>query len=182
MEDLGVVATDEQWATIRSLPQPREAHSKQELIVLENKACMTAHGRAAPRLRNELDGASDAINGSDEKAIATGLVLVNRADIFYSPVWRQNGDVEIELRQPSHHSQPEDALEAVAKLKAIPLREPGRREGFDALAIIVLDAINNGSPWVLVDDPAMGAPPPDENHNYVKAVQYAAKLYRQRFH
>lgn len=183
MEDLGVVATDDQWQVIRSLPQPHEARSKQELVVLENKACMTAHSKAAPRLRNELDGASDAINGSDEKAIAAGLVLVNSADWFVSPVFRQNGSVEPGVRRPSHHNQPEDAREAVSKLKAIPLRLPGRQmDGFDALAILVVAACNDGTPWVLVDDPASGAPRPDENHHYVKVIQYLAKLYRQRFH
>lgn len=183
MEDLGVIATDEQWSLIRGLPQPLEARSKEERIVFENKACMTAHGKAAPRLRNELDGASDAINGSDDKAIAAGLVIVNASSVFVSPVWRGNSDADEHDRRPSHHSQPEDALEAILKLKAIPLRVPGKAmDGFDALGIIVVDAINNGTPWHLVDDPLRGAPRPEDIQSYTKTVQHVAKLYRHRFH
>lgn len=181
VEDYEMELTDEQWAIVRSLPAVKEAYSKQELVVLENKACMTAFSKAAPRLRNELEGAVAAVNATDKRAVAGGLVLVNAADTFVSPVFRDNGYAEKEQRRPSHHMQPEDAQRAVQKLQNIRTRTSTDELGFDALGVLVLDAKNDGSTWTLVEDPRFGAPQPRDVWHYTKVVQKMAKLYRDRF-
>jgi len=181
IEDLGIVLNADQWSAFRELPTVREAMSKQDLVVLENKACMTAHSKAAPRLRNELEGAVDAINNSDMRTVAGGLVLINGADTFVSPVWRDNGYVDVDQRRLSHHGQPEDAYRAAEKLRNIPMRRSPEVMGYDALGIVVVSAVNNGEEWELIEDPSYGAPQPADIWHYTKVVQRAATLYRQRF-
>jgi hypothetical protein len=174
------VLTPNDREVIAGLPTIREARSKQDLVVLENKACMTAHSKAAPRLRNELEGAVDAINSSDPDTVAGGLVLVNAADLFYSPVFRDNGYVEPSDRRPTWHHQPSDAAVCVSRLKNIPLRTKDKKFGYDALGIVVIDARNDGEPWTIEDDPALGAPAPDDIWSYTRMIQQLAKVYRQR--
>lgn len=182
LENYLAVLTDADREVISALPEIREAPSKQDLVVLENKACMTAHGKAGPRLRNELEGAVEAINSSDPDTVAGGLVLVNAADFFYSPVFRDNGHVEPEERRQSQHHQPSDAAESIAKLKNIPLRTKDKQFGYDALGIIVIDAHNDGRPWTIVEDPAFGAPEPQDIWSYSRMIQQLAKVFRQRIH
>ena len=182
IEDYEMVLDEPQWAMVHALPTLREAHAKEQLIVLENKACMTAFAKAAPRLRNELEGAVQAINATDSRAVAGGLVLVNAAETFISPVLRDNGYLPKEERRPSHHLMPEDAARSVKKLQNIPLRSDANTLGYDALGILVVEAANDGSPWRLVDDPEFGAPEPQSVWNYTKVVQRLATLYRERKH
>ena len=88
------VLTDDDRSLVKGLPALREARSNKHLIVLETTAYMTAHAKDAPRLRNEFEGAVDSINSSDPEAVAGGLVLVNAAYFFYSPIFRDNGRLE----------------------------------------------------------------------------------------
>ena len=174
------VLTPEDREIVAELPNIKEARSKQDLVVLENKACMTAHSKAAPRLRNELEGAVDAINSSDPDSVAGGLVLVNAADYFYSPVYRDNGYVEPSDRRPTQHHQPADAAVCISRLRNIPLRTKDKKYGYDALGIVVIDAKNNGQPWTLVEEAAYGAPAPQDIWSYTRMIQQLAKVYRQR--
>jgi hypothetical protein len=180
-EDLGLDLTEHASTVLHGLPTVREARSKQDLVVFENKACMTAFSKAAPRLRNELEGAVVAINDSDPLTVAGGLVLINAADTFVSQVFRDNGYVEPAQRRVSHHAQPEDAHGAVEKLRRIPLRKTASDGGYDALGTIVVSARNDGSPWTVVTNPTYGAPDAHDIWNYTRLVQHMAKLYRQRF-
>jgi hypothetical protein len=182
LEDVHAILTPQQMKKIQALPVLREAKAKQNLVVLENKACMTAHGKAAPRLRNELEGAVDAINRTDSNTVAGGLVLVNAAATFVSPVFKNNSELSPADRRQTFHNQPEDAARAVRKLKEIPLRQRGALSGYDALGILVVRAPNDGvTPWSLVDDPETGSPPPDDIYNYTKFIQTLAAQYRLRW-
>jgi hypothetical protein len=181
-EDLDMVLAPAEWRLLDELPQIRECHVKEPLIALENKACMTAFSKAAPRLRNELDGSREAINNCGRDVIAGGLVLVNAAKTFVSPTFRLNGEQDDPaLREITHHVQPEDAAGSVRKLRGIQPRRNPTEDGFDALGIVVVEAPNDGSPWRLLTDPAYGAPAPDEIWHYRFVVQRLAGEYRKRF-
>ncbi|MBC7307093.1 MAG: hypothetical protein H5T80_09215 [Dietzia sp.] len=181
-EQYELVLGDECLEVLATLPTVWEARAKEQLIVFENKACMTAHQKAAPRLRNELEGAVKAINATKPRAVAAGLVMVNAATEFYSPVWKANGWVATAAeREATVHRQPQDAFGAAQKLKNIPRRRTVEEEGYDALAIVVVSARNDGTAWRLVDDPAAGAPESTSIWNYVAVVQRVAELYRERF-
>jgi len=181
-EDLGMVLSREQWDLLDELPQIRECHVREPLIALENKACMTAFSKAAPRLRNELDGSREAINNCGRDVIAGGLVLVNAAKTFVSPTFRLNGEqTNPALREITHHVQPEDAYRSAQKLRGIEPRRNPTEDGFDALGIVVVEAHNDGSPWGFVTDPAYGAPKVDEPWSYTSVVQRLSGEYRRRF-
>jgi hypothetical protein len=180
LQEYGGALSDADHHLIDDLPPMYESYSKQDLVVLENKACMTAHGKAAPRLRNELEGAVEAINKSDSLTVAGGLVVVNASSLFVSPVYRDNGYVEPGVRRPTSHSQPDDAKRAVSKLKNIPLRSKDAATGYDALGIIVVSAANDGRPCTLVQDPAFGAPESTDIWHYTRFIQELAKQYRHR--
>lgn len=181
-EDLDMALTRQESRLLDSLPQIRECTVKEPLIALENKACMTAYAKAAPRLRNELDGSREAINNCGRDVIAGGLVLVNAADSFVSPTFRTNGWVDDPaLRVPSPHMQPWDAAGAARKLRGIQPRRNATEDGFDALGIVVVEARNDGGRWKLVEDPQYGAPQPGEIWDYTYVVQRLAGEYRKRF-
>jgi hypothetical protein len=181
MEELGVVLSGQEQKVVAQLPPLREAYAKHYLIVLENKACMTAHGKAAPRLRNELEGAVDAIN-QEPDTVAGGLVIVNAAPTFVSPVFRDNGYVEPILRRATIHNQPEDAASAIDKLEKIPLRTASRPTGYDALGIVVVSAANDGTQCTLIDDPKFGTPSTEDIWSYSKFIQELARRFKQRSH
>lgn len=179
--EYGVELTDGQRRELAELPTIRECRVKQALVVLENKACMTAHSKAAPRLRNELEGARDAILASDPVTIAGAFVLVNAAATFVSPTYKDNSERKPNSRRATVHRQPDDARRAIERLEALPLRKRQDEIGYDVLAILALVGVNDGSSWELVDDPAYGAPTTSDIWNYTRAVQRLGVLYRQRF-
>jgi hypothetical protein len=182
LEEMGGVLSDDEWKILSGLPRLRESRAKQKLVVLENKACMTAHGKAGPRLKNELEGAVDAIYKSDANTVAGGLVIVNAAATFVSPVFKNNSELSPDQRRPTFHNQPEDAARTIQRLKDIQLRQPGgRQDGYDALGILVVNAPNDcTTPWTLVDDPKFSVPKKGEIHNYVDFIQHLATQYRIR--
>jgi hypothetical protein len=73
----GIILDAEQLRLLDALPDtvqhPVAATSVQ--IALEAKACMTEHGKARPRLYDELNSSHDAVHGSAEMAIAAGFVM-----------------------------------------------------------------------------------------------------------
>ncbi len=147
------------------------------LVALEAKATMTAHVRALPRLYDELTSSHATVHGDNGDALAIGFVLVNMADTFISP-GRQTPGLDAVVNP---HNQPQDTLRTIAKLREI-LRRPGPRSpqaGFDALGVLVLDLVNDGSPVTVVTAPP--APQPGEDFYYDRMVVRAAHLYDQTF-
>lgn len=181
VDEHGVDLSPGQRSGLARLPTIRECRVKQALVVLENKACMTAHSKAAPRLRNELEGARDAIIASDPVTIAGAFVLVNAASTFVSPTYRDNAEREPNARRASVHKQPADTRRAIERLESLPLRRRADEIGYDVLAVLTLAAANDGTPWTLVEDPAFGSPRPSDIWHYTRAVQRLGVLYRQRF-
>lgn len=180
MEREGIAMSPESWETVHALPNLPVAPLKSAMVVLENKACMTAFRKAAPRLRNELEGAVDAINHTNPDAVAAALVLVNASASFYSPTMRQNAYVSPVERALSKHVQPAETIAAIEKLMEIPLRRSTSGNGYDDLGLLVVEAENSGTPWAAVDDPARGAPPREDIHHYVSMIQHMAALVRSR--
>lgn len=181
VDTYGVVLTTAQRKAVVTLPAVYESRVKQALVVLENKACMTAHSKAAPRLRNELEGARDAILASDPLTIAGAFVLVNAASTFVSPTFRDNAERNPSARRATQHHQPADARRAIERLEALPIRRRVDEVGYDVLAIVTLAGANDGSAWRLVAGSDYGSPTSADIWHYTRAVQRLGVLYRQRF-
>jgi hypothetical protein len=181
LEDLarrwGVVLTTAQSQQLSKLPVIRggQVTGSGVLVALEAKAAMTAHGKAQPRLYDELNSSHACVHGASTQALAVGLVMVNASSTFVSPGLQQAGVAPV----ISTHPQPAAAAGIVAKVKQLPRRTNTQQPGFDGLGIIVVDAVNDGSPVTLVSAPP--APVPGEIYFYDDMVTRVANEYDTRF-
>jgi len=147
-------------------------------IALEAKACMTAHQRALPRLYDELNSSHMTIHGASDIAIAIGYVLVNAADTFIS---NDSNKYDLDAHPPvvSRHKQPRDAEMVVHKVQQIPRRGRLGEEGFDGLAVAVIEFANDETPPRIVTAPP--APAPGDIFHYESMVHRVGQLYDSRF-
>lgn len=121
-------------------------------MAMEAKAGMTEHGKAGPRLYYELNSSHQIVHAFSAQALAVGFVMVNAADTFVSP--DRNRDVRPgESTIVTTHRQPAAAQRAVEAVKRLPRRSEASARGYDGLAIVVLDAPNDGTPIELVTAP-----------------------------
>lgn len=138
---------------------------------------MTAHTRALPRLYDELNSSHLTVHGSSDSAIAAGFVMVNIAESFLSPDLNKQ-DIK-KSRNVSKHKQPADAESVVRKVEQRPRRTTAGQNGFDAMAIVVIDCKNDGSPVRLVNTPP--SPPLGGTLQYEMMIRRIAHTYEARF-
>lgn len=161
--------SDAERKALRTLPTLTAAPVGAVQVALEAKACMTEHLKARPRLYDELNSSHQTIHGASENAIAAGFAMVNIASQFRSP--GRSGITK--------HRQPDVTERVIEKLKELPRRSKQSEEGFDALAIVVVDCPNDGTEVRLWSDPP--APPRGDIFHYETMVQRLAQSYDSRF-
>ncbi len=167
--------TPDQRAAFDQLPVVRSAPVGSVLVALEAKACMTEHGKAGPRLFDELNSSQRTVHGAADHAVAVGLAMVNIAPTFVSPGRQSVHSEQVVTR----HRQPEAAALVIDRLEDLPRRSTPGTDGFDALGIMVVDLRNDGSPVTIWTNPP--APGPGDVHTYEAMVMRAASLYDYRF-
>jgi hypothetical protein len=173
----GIVLTPTQRKELASLPTIRRGQvtGSGVLVALEAKAAMTAHGKAQPRLYDELNSSHACIHGASSQALAVGLVMVNASATFVSPgMQRPNSSAVV-----SAHVQPAAAAGIVDKVKQLPRRTGSHQQGFDGLGILVVNAANDGTPVTLVSVPP--APAPGEIFFWNDMITRVANEYDTRF-
>jgi len=173
-----IVLSPAERASLALLPDAPLAMPSTVLMALEAKACMTEFGKARPRLYDELNSSHLTIHGDTNGAIAAGFALVNGAETFISPLrnpWPLGSHATI----VTAHRQPRDLRSVAAKLTELPRRSRPGEEGFDALAIGVINCANDGSP-VSVRRSATGRDYP-EIYDYDQTVGRLAHIYATRF-
>jgi hypothetical protein len=103
--------------------------------------------------------------------------MVNVAATYLSPdLNKKNRAVEPVW---SRHQQPRDARLVVDKVRQLPKRAKLGDVGYDALAIVVVDMINDGSPVTEITTPP--APPWGDIYNYASMIDRTAHIYATRF-
>ena len=176
-EDYDIILSETEKADLDKLPALGRASVGAVLMALEAKACMTAHQRALPRLYDELNSSHLTVHGATDQAIAAGFAMVNIAPRYLSPdLNKKNRQTDPEW---SVHRQPRDAELAVDKIRQLPKRSKTGDTGYDALAIVVIDCVNDGSPVELVTSPP--APQPGDIYNYTSMIDRLAHIYATRF-
>ncbi len=176
-DEYGIELTEQQRSEMNALPALRRAPVGSVVMALEAKACMTAHQRALPRLYDELNSSHLTVHGASEQAIAVGFTMVNLAERYLSPdLNKRNRAADPEW---STHRQPRDATLAVNKIKQLPRRARTGDVGYDALAIVVVDFPNDGSPVRLVEAPP--APQPGDIYHYESMISRLSAAYATRF-
>lgn len=176
--EIGIVLDQAAIRELDALPRLVEMPVGAVHIALEAKACMTAFGKARPRLYDELNSSHLAIHGNSPHTIAAGLAMINAADTFISPGLN---DFNLSTRSAnvSRHNQPRDAASVVSKLRELPRRSRDGEEGYDVLAIVLVNCRNDGTPVTLVDGPP--APQPGDVDHYEMAIHRLAQLYEQKY-
>ncbi len=163
---------------LAELPNVPLARPSTVLMALEAKACMTEFGKARPRLYDELNSSHLTIHGDTNGAIAAGFALANAAETFVSPI-RNPWLIGSHPTVVSRHDQPKNLRSVAIKLAELPRRSRPGEEGFDALAIGVINCANDGAP-VTVRHSASGADYP-EIYDYAQTVGRLAHIYATRF-
>ncbi len=173
----GVDLTAAEKRELQGLPELREMPVGNVLVALEAKACMTAHQRALPRLYDELNSSHQTVHGAHDSAIAAGLVMINIAETFLSP------DLNKKNRKSdpdwSTHAQPKSVEITIDKVKQLPRRSKTGIAGYDALGIVVIDCVNDGSKVKL--HTKAPAPQPQDNYHYTTMIDRMRGLYDTRF-
>lgn len=176
VEKWGILLDRDERRILETLPDPIQHPVGPVHLALEAKACMTEHGKARPRLYDELNSSHDAVHGSAEMAIAAGFVMINIAERFISPERNKSGGP---LRV-TEHKQPRVTESVIQKVLEIPRRASTSAHGFDALAIVVIDCTNDGvTPVRVVEEP----PAPERGNpvHYDAMIARVVQLYESRF-
>jgi hypothetical protein len=173
-----IVLSEEERGRLADLPQVPLATPNTVLVALEAKACMTAFGKARPRLYDELNSSHSTIHGDTDGAIAAGFAMVNIADAFVSPI-RNTWSLASQAPVVTSHRQPADAESVVAKLMELPRRARPGEEGFDAFAIALVNCRNDGSPVTV--HTSSPAPRTSEIYEYTQMIGRLAHIYATRF-
>lgn len=176
MTKWGIMLNPEERGVLDELPDAVQHLVGSVHLALEAKACMTEHGKARPRLYDELNSSHDAVHGSAEMAIAAGFVMVNIAERFVSPTLNNfGGPLRI-----TEHEQPRVTESVIEKVLEIPRRATTSAQGFDALAIVVIDCTNDGiTPVRIINTPP--APEPGNSVHYDSMIARVVQLYESRF-
>ncbi len=169
--------TERERNELRGLPVLQEMAVGSVLVALEAKACMTAHQRALPRLYDELNSSHQTVHGAHDSAIAVGLVTINIASRFLSPDLNKRNRATDPVW--STHVQPKSVEITIDKVKQLPRRSKTGITGYDALGIVVIDCVNDGSKVKLHGDPP--APQPSDNYHYTTMIDRMRGLYDTRF-
>lgn len=103
------------------------------LIACEAKAVMTEHGKSQPRVFDELSSSHEIVHQGDQETIAAGIVMVNIASSFVSPL-RQRDANSLHL---SVHDQPVVAARMIQHLRGLRIRDDVGQVGFDAFCTFV---------------------------------------------
>ncbi|HVU35931.1 MAG TPA: hypothetical protein VHE61_20995 [Opitutaceae bacterium] len=147
-KDCGVVLDVSELEALQELPPLHRAPVSNVLVALEAKACMTEHGKALPRLHDELASSYQTILGDTVGAIAAGFVMINCADTFISSDRNRkrlrSGNVTI-----NSHAQPAVSQKTLDGMMKIRRRTHERESGFDALGIMMIDCRNDRSDVVI---------------------------------
>lgn len=174
----GVVLDDPERHALEALPELLEGPIGSVLLALEAKACMTEHGKARPRLYDELNSSHLTVHGASDQAIAVGFVMLNHATTFISPD-RNRHDLGVVPAVVNDHRQPAATQAVDAKVRELPTRTRPGEEGYDALGIVVVDCRNDGSPVTLVSAPP--APDTRDPLHYDQMLHRVAHQYDTRF-
>lgn len=175
VDKYSIVLDADQRAALDELPELCTAGVGSVLMALEAKACMTAHQKALPRLYDELNSSHLTVHGSTDQAIAVGFAMVNVAERFLSP--GRNAAAEAPVW--NSHQQPRAAEITIDKLRQLKRRSKPGDVGYDALAIVLVDCANDGSPVSLVE--RAPAPPRGDIYHYDSMIERVSHIYSTRF-
>jgi hypothetical protein len=123
-------------------------------LAVDAKSVMTEHGKARRNRQRDLNALHDVLHRRDPKTIAAGLIVVNIAPRFRSPL--RKGETTI-------HRNIEHLVEGTVKMYSdLPQRSLPSEQGLDAIGVIVVSHTNlEDDPTILISGgsaPSQGTP------------------------
>jgi hypothetical protein len=144
------------------------------LIACEAKAAMTEHGKSQPRIFDELSSSHEIVHKGDPATIAAGIVMVNVATTFASPL-RQKDEFTIHFSQ---HKQPRVTERMINHLRGLRIRDSVDDVGFDAFCTFVVDCDNQSQCALHIARPA---PQKGDKDHYDTFIERISRYYVERF-
>jgi hypothetical protein len=172
-----VILTKSESDELDDLPALKEGSAGNVLVAIEAKACMTEHQKAQPRLYDELNSSHRIVHGENDQAIAAGFVMVNIAERFISSdrnAGRNPGNFEW-----NEHPQPRFTELTKETMDQLPRRMRPGEDGYDALGVVVVNCLNDGSRVTI--HRAAPAPQPGEVYQYAAFIARLRGFYESRF-
>lgn len=153
-------------------------------IALEAKGIMTEHGKARRNRLRDFQAFHDHSHRYNSKTVAVGVVVINAAQIFWSPTRREDDVTE-------HRNVPKLVRDTIDVFRSAPLRDRATgAPGLEAMCVIVVEHDNlgknpnlpvgiNSNPSVLVTDPP--APDVSDPLSYASMIYRTCDAYKDRF-
>lgn len=178
VDQYDVSLTHTQAQMLAELPPLPVAPVGAVLIALEAKATMTAHIRALPRLYDELNSSHLCVHGASRQALAIGFAMINASPRFASSDMNKR-DLGTHDRIITEEPQPRSLARTLEKIAEIPRRSNTRETGFDGVGVVVIDGVNDGTPFRLVSQ--RPAPQPGDPFHYDGMIARMANEYDTSF-
>jgi len=143
-------------------------------LAVDAKSVMTEHGKARRNRQRDVNSFADIMNHHHPGAVTGGLLLLNMADRFRSPL-REEGDI-------TEHNRIERLVEeTVAIFRDIDRADGDVSPNVDGVGCIVVEHTNmdDGDPTQLVTEPP--APQPEDAVNYRTFLETIAKTVEKRW-
>lgn len=161
--------------TLKLLGADTNARIARVRFSCEAKQCMTEHSKTKPRIFDELSSSHEIVHQGEPNAIATGVVVVNVASQFASPL-RQAPQPAPLVFLP--HRQPRVTEDMVNHLRGLKRSSKAGEVGFDAFATLVVDCDNVGPCTLYTNPPAPKVGDQDEYRTFLRTI---AQLYTERY-
>lgn len=145
-------------------------------MAIDAKTIMTEHGKARRNRQRDLNSFQDILHRKNSRTIVGGLLIVNIAERFQSPLARQAKGITV------HKNIVRLVTEIVTLMGGIARAGPdgGRSSGIEALGVIVVSHSNVvGEPTRLVMEPP--APAPDDPLSYSSFLRDLCVSFSDRF-
>ncbi len=161
--------------TSRRVGAIAEGDPREIWIAVDAKTIMTEHGKARRNRQRDLNSFQDILHRKNPPSIVAGLLIVNIAERFHTPLARsQEGVTE-------HRNIIRLVTEIVTLMGGLPRgrAEPGQ-PGLDGLGVIVLSHSNiSGEPTRLVADPP--APGANDALSYTSLLRDLCTAFSARY-
>lgn len=144
------------------------------LIACEAKAVMTEHGKSQSRIFDELSSSHEIVHKGDPTAIAAGIVMVNIAATFASPLRQKDASI-IHF---SRHRQPTVTERMIHHLRGLRIRNRVDDVGFDAFCTFVVDCDNQNQCMLHTASPS---PQQGDRDHYDTFIDRISRYYAERF-
>jgi hypothetical protein len=144
-------------------------------IAIDAKTIMTEHGKARRNRQRDLNSFQDILHRKNARTIVGGLLVVNIAERFQTPLARKNEGI-------TEHRNIVRLVTEIVELMAGLRRAPasGGQGGLEALGVIVVSHTNvPGEPTHLVTAPP--APGPDDPLSYGSFLRDLCAAFSVRF-